>query len=368
MDSQPDGEDRKRPVSADQNIECWHNETKQADSSQAAESVQPSDEASISAASASPQLNAESEHTAATELAKRGFLLEAIKDVAKALITISAMAHVFSLDHFSSCLYTYNAIYDSLVNERVSFEEFMSKHTKRWPNFLDSRPRRKPVEQAVSSRISATQALLPLKDAADRLAKRILKQVQQELRQSRPARISSMLAAQHDPAQLIEDASSRLTAILDKLQAAVSRPDRHDLIVQQCSLIQPSYHQMAARYDPQLKLMISWIAFEEQLGEQHVSIQQMLPLGGALCSHDEQAAQQCGLSRQAIVDLAACHKLLLAQPILQSREQKVLIVVADQQAGRTAVHLLLPQHSSSRYLQPSTQQTSYAVCLRSIMC
>ena len=75
-------------------------------------------------------------------------------------------------------------------------------------------------------------------------------------------------------------------------------------------------------------------------GMQHVSVDQVLPLGGSTAPDGTSGAQQCGLSTQLKLDLPASDTLLLAQPILQSREQKAIVVLTDRGASTTSVHLL----------------------------
>ena len=72
----------------------------------------------------------------------------------------------------------------------------------------------------------------------------------------------------------------------------------------------------------------------------------MLPEGSAIRADNAHApaAQLCGFSCQLKLDIPASQTLLLAQPILQSRDKKAIVVVTDQQAQATSVHLLILQH------------------------
>jgi hypothetical protein len=49
--------------------------------------------------------------------------------------------------------------------------------------------------------------------------------------------------------------------------------------------------------------------------------------------------RQCGITSKLHLKLGANESLLLAQPILQSREPKALVVLTDSQASTSAVHL-----------------------------
>jgi len=69
-------------------------------------------------------------------------------------------------------------------------------------------------------------------------------------------------------------------------------------------------------------------------GKQHVSLLQLLP------ETTQAEGKACGIISKLQLTLSASESLLLAQPILQSRESTALVILTDQQAVTTTVHLL----------------------------
>ena len=157
--------------------------------------------------------------------------------------------------------------------------------------------------------------------ACDQRAAGVLEAVRHDLEQSRGNRAHAATAGSESRSRVIQRSADRLNAIIRDLESALSCEGGRQLTLKDCRYSRPEYYSLFSRHTPEPKLDVSWTAQEEEPGEQHVSVLQVLPLGDGSASADgddnPRGPPPCDVSPQLALDISADEALILAQPIVQ---------------------------------------------------
>lgn len=308
------------------------------------------------------------------DMASLGFVKDSISRRAKKLQYFNAVAHIFSTTYSKSCHSSKDEIADALINGELAASAFIRQHTRRrsevvvstvisvatFGNVTDDRPTQQQARTAIKAymqaEVEAANTSRFLQAACSQASQHALRMTREQLAASRAQR-AAMLTTCSAAQSLMADSHAQMNAILSQLAAELRHEGKPNFLLQSCTIAGPDYYRPR---QAERRLDLQWMATEEQPGDQHITVMQVLPQSAD--ADDGATPPQCGITAQLMLDISPDEALILAQPISQSREQKVLVVVANQPASTTAVHLL-SMHRGGRRLEIATRQAFWQVAV-----